>query len=214
MTGPEAEALRHAYRKGALDDAGLPDEPFTLFRDWVVQAVELEGPEPTAMSLATVGDNGRASSRVVLMRYWDERGIVWFTNYESRKAKELEDNPQAALHFYWGNLERLVRIEGTVVKVPEAESDAYFSTRPADHRLGAWASDQSRVVPDRAYLDARLEEARRRFGDDPPRPPYWGGYRLTPDYYEFWQGREARLHDRIAYRGRPDGSWERHRLAP
>jgi pyridoxamine 5'-phosphate oxidase len=205
---------RRSYLAGVLDEADLPDEPLPLFRIWVDQAFEVERPEPTAMTLATVSADGQPSSRVVLMRYFDERGVTWFTNYESRKADELASNPRAALLFYWGTMERVVRIEGRTSRLSDEESDAYFATRPPEHRLGAWASDQSRVVPDRAYLDARLEEARERFGDDPPRPPHWGGYRLVPDYFEFWQGRTARLHDRIGYRSDGDGSWERFRLAP
>lgn len=208
------EIPRRSYLAGVLDEADLPDEPLPLFRIWIDQAMEVEGPEPTAMTLATVSADGQPSSRVVLMRYFDDRGVTWFTNYESRKATELASNRRAALLFYWGTLERVVRIEGATAMLSDEESDAYFATRPPEHRLGAWASDQSRVVPDRAHLDSRLEEARERLGNDPPRPPYWGGYRLVPDYFEFWQGRAARLHDRIGYRMNPDGSWDRFRLAP
>ncbi len=205
---------RHSYLRGSLDETDLPAEPLTLFSAWLGQAIAETGPEPTAMALATTGPDGAPSTRMVLMRFFDERGLVWFTNYESRKAKDLEHEPRAALLFYWGDLERQVRIEGATERISDAESDAYFATRPPGHRLSAWASDQSSVVPDRAFLEARMAEAEARFGNDPPRPPNWGGWRLRPDYWEFWQGRESRLHDRIAYQINDGGEWERSRLAP
>lgn len=197
----------------ALIEAGLPDDPFRLFATWLRRAMEVEKPEPTAMALATVGPDGRPAARMVLMRGFDDRGIVWYTNYESRKGRELDETGRAAVVFYWGRLERQVRVEGTVAKVSPEESDAYFASRSIGSRLGAWASEQSTVIPDREYLERRFEEMQERFREDPPRPPHWGGYRLTPEYWEFWQGQPDRLHDRIAYR-QVEGGWERFRLAP
>ena len=166
------------------------------------------------MTVATVGENGRPSSRPVLIKGCDERGVVWYTNYNSRKGRELEANPFAALQFHWIELERVVRIEGRVEKASAEESDAYFASRPLGHRVGAWASPQSEVIPGRSTIVARAAEYGLKFGLHPPRPPHWGGYRVVPDYWEFWQGRASRLHDRIAYRLQPDGYWTRERLAP
>ena len=165
-------------------------------------------------NVASVGESGQPSLRVVLLRGYDERGFVFFTNYESRKGRELDTHPAAALLFYWGPLERQVRIEGFVSRLDAAESDAYFMQRPRGHRLSAWASKQSSVVPDRAFLEAQMNEEDRRFKDrDVVRPPYWGGYRVAPHAYEFWQGRRNRVHDRIAY-ALVDGTWRTSRLAP
>jgi len=165
------------------------------------------------MTLATVGDDGRPSTRVVLIKGCDERGIVWYTNYESRKGRELAQHPWAALQFHWVELERVVRIEGQVEKVSDAESDAYYASRPLDSRLGAWASPQSQVIPSRAVLVTAAAQAAARYLMHPPRPPHWGGYRLQPDRWEFWQGRKSRLHDRLRDR-RDGGRWLRERLAP
>ena len=197
----------------SLDEANLADDPFRLFGDWLAEAMEVEKPEPTAMALATADADGGPAVRMVLMRGFDDRGLVWFTNYQSRKAKELEHQGRAAVAFYWGDLERQVRVEGDVERITEEESDAYFASRALGSRLSAWASEQSEVIPDREYLERRVEDVVEQYGDSPPRPPHWGGYRLTPDYWEFWQGRESRLHDRIAYRPNAEG-WERVRLAP
>ena len=169
--------------------------------------------EANAMTLATVGSDLHPSTRVVLIKDFDERGIVWYTNRQSRKGRELADNPWAALQFHWVELERVVRIEGRVREVDDAESDAYFASRPLDHRIGAWASPQSQPIPGRAWLVAEAAKYAARFMLDPPRPPHWGGYRLEPDCWEFWQGRKSRLHDRLRYR-LESGQWIRERLSP
>jgi len=210
----EIRGRRVSYERGALDIETVAADPFTQFGRWLDDA--LGSPsivEPNAMTLATVGDDGRPSARIVLLRQWDLRGFVFYTNYESRKGRELREHPVASLSFWWGELERQVRIEGTVERVPAVESDAYFSTRPRGHRLSAWSSRQSTRVPDRAALDRALNEAAARFPGDVPRPPHWGGLRVSPDRFEFWQGRPNRVHDRIAYLKVDDG-WERSRLSP
>ena len=167
------------------------------------------------MTLATVGDDARPSTRIVLIKGFDARGIVWFTNYESRKGRELAVHPLAALQFHWVELERVVRIEGDVAQVSAEESDAYFDSRPFDSRIGAWASPQSEPIGSRAVLLANAARHGARFGLQPPRPPHWGGYRLVPDRWEFWQGRKSRLHDRLRYtKAQQAGSWVRERLAP
>jgi pyridoxamine 5'-phosphate oxidase len=166
------------------------------------------------MTLATVGENGRPSTRVVLIKAFDARGITWYTNYESRKGRELATNPFAALQFHWAELERVVRIEGRVEKTSAAESDEYFASRPLDSRIGAWASPQSQVIESRGVLMANVARCAAKFMLHPPRPPHWGGFRLVPDGWEFWQGRKSRLHDRLRYRRLDDGNWLRERLAP
>ncbi|MBP7203830.1 MAG: pyridoxamine 5'-phosphate oxidase [Propionivibrio sp.] len=206
--------LRKSYEQGSLEEHQVAGEPLRQFQDWLAEALRIGIHEPNAMTVATVGANGRPSSRPVLIKGCDERGIVWYTNYASRKGRELEAHPFAALQFHWVELERVVRIEGAVEKVSAEESDAYFASRPLSHRIGAWASPQSEVIPGRGTIVARAAEHGLKFGLHPPRPPHWGGYRLVPDYWEFWQGRASRLHDRIAYRLQADGSWQRERLAP
>lgn len=206
-------ALRKSYERDELDETASAADPLQQFHTWFEQALKAELPEPNAMTLATVGADGRPSTRVVLIKGYDERGIVWYTNYASRKGRELAAHPFAALQFHWVELERVVRIEGRVEKVAEAESDAYYASRPLDSRLGAWASPQSEVIASRATLVAAAAKAAALHGLHPPRPPHWGGYRLVPDRWEFWQGRRSRLHDRLRYR--PDGgTWVRERLAP
>lgn len=206
--------LRKSYERAELDenDASSAD-PLAQFSLWMQQALEARLPEPNAMTLATVGPQGRPSTRVVLIKGFDERGIVWYTNYDSRKGRELAQNPWAALQFHWVELERVVRIEGPVERVAPDESDAYFKSRPLDSRLGAWASPQSEVIGSRAVLVGNAAAAAARFALNPPRPPHWGGMRLTPQAYEFWQGRKSRLHDRLRYR-LEGGKWMRERLAP
>lgn len=207
-------SLRKSYEKAELDETASAPQPLQQFRLWFEQALAAQLPEPNAMTLATVGADGRPSTRIVLVKGFDERGIVWYTNYASRKGRELAARPFAALQFHWVELERVVRIEGRVDKTSADESDAYFATRPLDSRLGAWASPQSQVIPSRAVLVAAAAKAAARYALTPPRPPHWGGYRLLPDAYEFWQGRSSRLHDRLRYRQGDAGEWIRERLAP
>jgi pyridoxamine 5'-phosphate oxidase len=205
--------IRKSYERAELDESASDPDPLKQFTLWFEQALKAELPEPNAMTLATVGANGRPSTRLVLIKGFDQRGIVWYTNYDSRKGRELAANPFAALQFHWVELERVVRIEGCVDKVEAAESDAYFHTRPLDSRIGAWASPQSQVIASRATLVANAAKVGAQYLLNPPRPPHWGGYRLVPDGWEFWQGRKSRLHDRLRYR-LDNGAWVRERLAP
>jgi pyridoxamine 5'-phosphate oxidase len=209
----ELADLRKSYEAAELDEARAAAEPLTQFEAWLAEAIARKLPEPNAMTLATVGADGRPSTRVVLIKGCDARGIVWFTNYESRKGRDLARHPFAALQFHWVELERVVRIEGRVETTSAEESDAYFATRPLDSRIGAWASPQSQVISSRTVLVANAARLAAQYGLHPPRPPHWGGYRLVPDRWEFWQGRKSRLHDRLVYRIE-DGHWRRERLAP
>jgi len=205
--------FRKSYELGELDEAQATDGPLALFNQWMDEAIAHDVSEPTAMTLATVGDHGRPSTRVVLLKGCDERGFVWFTNYDSRKGRELAQQPFAALQFHWVEMERVVRIEGRVEKTSAQESDDYFKSRPLDSRLGAWASPQSQPISSRAVLVANAAKAAVQHGLNPDRPPHWGGYRLQPDRFEFWQGRRSRLHDRLCFARDADG-WVRSRLAP
>lgn len=205
--------LRKSYEHGSLDEADAGNAPLALFQRWLADAVAAGVPEPSAMTLATVGEDGRPSTRVVLLKGADDRGLVFFTNYGSRKGRELAANPHAALQFHWPERERVVRVEGVAERTSAEESDAYFVTRPLDSRIGAWASPQSEVIASRGVLLSNAAKASARYGLNPPRPEHWGGFRVVPDTWEFWQGRRSRLHDRVRFR-LADGSWLKERLAP
>jgi len=206
-------ALRKSYERAELDESASAEDPLDQFDRWLREALDAKLPEPNAMTLATVGADGRPSTRIVLVKGYDARGIVWYTNYSSRKGRELAGHPMAALQFHWVELERVVRIEGRVEKTSAEESDAYFASRPLDSRIGAWASPQSDVIASRTVLVGNAAKAAAKYLLSPPRPPHWGGYRLVPDRWEFWQGRPSRLHDRLRYRLESD-AWIRERLAP
>jgi pyridoxamine 5'-phosphate oxidase len=206
--------LRKSYERAALNETESLADPRLQFEQWLQQAIDSEIPEPNAMTLATVSSDLRPSTRVVLIKGVDERGIVWYTNYNSRKGQELAGNPFAALQFHWVELERVVRIEGQVEKISDAESDAYFHSRPLDSRIGAWASPQSEPISGRDVLVTAAAKYGAKFLLNPPRPPHWGGYRLRPTSWEFWQGRKSRLHDRLRYTIDSDQQWRRERLAP
>lgn len=206
--------IRREYEGAPLDEAHSSPDPLAQFAAWFAQVRDLET-EPTAMALATASKEGAPSVRTVLLKGVDDRGFVFFSNYESRKGRELAETGRASLLFYWPSVNRQVRVDGAVEQVSAAESDAYFAARPIDSRLAALVSRQSTVVEDRAALDALFEAAKRRYQEGPiPRPSFWGGYRVLPGEIEFWQGRASRLHDRLCYQRQADGGWTRHRLAP
>lgn len=205
--------LRKSYERAELSESVSLADPLQQFDQWLQEALSAQVPEPNAMTLATVGGDLRPSTRIVLIKGYDERGLVWYTNYDSRKGQQLAGNPFAALQFHWVELERVVRIEGRVEKVSDAESDAYFNSRPLDSRIGAWASPQSQVISGRSVLVANAAKYGAQFLLNPPRPPHWGGFRLVPERWEFWQGRKSRLHDRLCYQ-LESGTWLRQRLAP
>jgi len=204
--------LRQVYQKSVLLESEAASAPLDQFARWFEQALAASVPEPNAMTLATADANGQPSARIVLLKGYDEQGFVFYTNYASRKGRELAERPWASLLFFWQPLERQVRIEGRVERVSAAESDVYYHSRPLGSRIGAWASRQSQPVT-RAELEAREAELRARYGDAPPRPEHWGGYRLRPERVEFWQGRPSRLHDRLCYERQHDG-WRLTRLSP
>jgi pyridoxamine 5'-phosphate oxidase len=206
--------LRRDYARARLDESSVSADPIVEFARWFEEAVKAELHEPNAMTLATATADGTPSARIVLLKGFDERGFVFFTDYRSRKGTELAENPRAALVFHWPELERQVRITGSTTQTDRPEAEAYFRSRPRGSRLGAWISHQSQVIAGRQQLDERVPELERRYpGDDVPLPPYWGGFRLRPDSIEFWQGRASRLHDRIRY-VRSDDRWRIERLSP
>lgn len=214
MTGFVAD-LRKSYARAGFSEAEAAADPLVQFRTWLEEAIAAAVPEPNAMTLATATPEGRVSARLVLLKGLDERGLVFYTNYRSRKAAQLAANPYAALVFWWAELERQVRFEGRIERVAASESDAYFQSRPLGSQLGAWASPQSEAIASRAELEQRLQEVEQRYAGQPvPRPPHWGGFRLQPESIEFWQGRPNRLHDRLCYARQIDGTWQRERLAP
>ncbi|SRR5579875_3763670 len=207
--------LRKEYTGGGLSEADADADPLHQFEKWFGQALAANLPEPNAMTLATATPDGQPSVRVVLLKSFDASGFTFFTNYESRKGRELTANPRAALLFFWPQMQRQVRIEGTVERLSEAESDGYFRSRPLGSRLGAWASAQSEVIASRDVLEQRMRELTQRFADgEVPRPPYWGGYRVCPLTIEFWQGRPDRLHDRLRYQRVQPNGWRLERLSP
>lgn len=207
--------LRKNYTRAELDEAAAAAVPLLQFEQWLKDAIDANVPEPTSMTLATVGADGRPSTRPVLLKGCDASGFVWYTNYESRKGRELEANPFASLTFPWIAMERQVIVEGAIVRVSREESAAYFHSRPRASQLGAWVSHQSSVVPNRETLESSMKALEEKYaGAEVPLPPYWGGYRLLPDSVEFWQGRRSRLHDRLRYTLQADGGWLRERLAP
>ena len=215
-TSHDLAQMRRQYELAALDESHVADDPLQQFQQWFDEAVRVKAVEPNAMTLATVSAAGRPSTRVVLLKGLDERGLVWYTNYESRKGQDLAANPFAALQFFWPELERVVRIEGEVSQLAAAESDVYYRTRPLGSRIGAWASPQSQVIPSRSFLETTWAEEQARQGEDPVRPAQWGGYRLRPVYWEFWQGRASRLHDRLVFEHSDEAptGWQLKRLAP
>ena len=214
MSSDDLARVRREYSRHALSETDVDLNPLVQFNRWLQEALSSRLPEPNAMALATATGEGRPSVRMVLLKGYDERGFVFFTNYEGRKSSELLSNPNGALLFYWSELERQVRIEGSVEKTSRQESEEYFNTRPLESRLGAWASRQSEVIPGRSDLEQKVSDLKERYADrEIPVPPFWGGFRLQPLVFEFWQGRENRLHDRIRY-NLQGGVWVIERLSP
>lgn len=213
---PNLHELRVSYELAELNDADAPASPFELFTGWLQDAIAHKLPEPNAMTLSTIGLDGHPNARTVLLKQLDSRGFTFFTNYESRKGRELVIHPQAALTFLWTSRQRQVSIRGIVSKLPRADAEAYFAVRPYGHQIGAWASTQSAEIPDREWLEKRAADLQQQYpeGSMIPCPPHWGGYALDPTEIEFWQGRRSRLHDRLLYKKQSDGSWNRQRLSP
>ncbi len=207
--------IRRDYRGQALLENDIDPDPLKQFQIWFKQAVDANLRDPNGMTLATVTPDGKPAARIVLLKNVDARGFVFYTNYDSRKGQELDQTPWAALVFWWSDLDRQVRIEGSVTKITEAEADTYFQNRPRGSQLGAWVSEQSQVIRDRLVLEQQLEQLQKQYqGQSVPRPSHWGGYRLCPTQIEFWQGRPDRLHDRLCYRLTPQSDWQLERLAP
>jgi pyridoxamine 5'-phosphate oxidase len=205
--------LRSDYTLGSLDEKDVDSDPLLQFGKWFEQAINSKISDPNIMMLATVGKDHKPSARILLLRHFSENGFVFYTNYHSHKGEQTNENASAAMTFYWHELQRQVRIEGSLVKQSAAESDAYFASRPRESKVGAWVSPQSQVVPSRKVLDEKFVEMEKKFGEEVPRPPHWGGYVLHPESIEFWQGRAGRLHDRIRYR-KTNEDWIIERLAP
>ncbi len=213
-TGDAVASLRKDYGQATLSETEVADDPVVQFNAWFEQALKAEVNEPNAMSVSTVDAAGRPTSRIVLIKQYDQRGFTWYTNYDSQKGRQLAGNPHAALLFFWPELERQVRIEGRVERTSAEESDKYFHSRPLKSRLAAIASAQSMPIENRAALEVNFEAVAQQFGEQPPRPEHWGGFRLVPERLEFWQGRRSRFHDRVVYVLQDDGSWGRERLQP
>lgn len=212
---PNVGELRRDYSRQTLLESNAESNPFLQFQHWFTQAMNAQVIEPNAMTLATITPEGRPAARIVLLKDFDERGFVFYSNFQSRKGQEMAQTPAAALVFWWGELERQVRIEGSITLVSDSEADAYFQSRPRGSQLGAWVSSQSQVIENRTVLEDRLDRLDRDYRDSPiPRPPHWGGYRLVPSYFEFWQGRSNRLHDRLCYRQTTSDAWKVERLSP
>ena len=213
MDKHELADLRRDFSSVGLDESAVDPDPFVQFGEWMNDALAADIRDPNAMTLATVGEDGRPDARVVLLKYYGPDGFLFFTNYESKKARDLAANPYATLHFFWRQLDRQVSIRGTAQKTSREESEKYFLSRPVDSRVAAWASSQSRVIGSRSVLEERFRELKEKFGDKVPRPDFWGGFRLAPDRFEFWQGRQNRLHDRLVY-SQNGGTWNIQRLSP
>ena len=213
---PNLHDMRVSYELGELNDADAPASPLVLFEGWLKDALAHKLPEPNAMTLSTIGLDGSPNARTVLLKQLDDRGFTFFTNYDSAKGQEIAAHPRAALTFLWTSRQRQVVVRGTISKLPRADADAYFAVRPYGHQIGAWASTQSAIIPDRNWLEERAAELKQKHpeGSAIPCPPHWGGYALNPDQIEFWQGRPSRLHDRLRYKKDAAGNWTRQRLSP